>query len=154
MTPAVVAARKAGIEIRLHEYEHDANAPSYGLEAAEKLGRDPAQVFKTLMVDVDGRLVVALVPTSHSLDLKALAAAVGGKRAQMAAAAVAERASGYVIGGISPLGQRRRLPTVVDDSARRWRNVYVSGGRRGLQLELAVADLVRLCAADLAAIAR
>jgi Cys-tRNA(Pro)/Cys-tRNA(Cys) deacylase len=124
------------------------------MEAALALGLDPAQVFKTLLADVDGRLVVAVVPVDRSLDLKALAAAAGGKRAVMAEPAVAERATGYVVGGISPLGQRRRLPTVVDASALGWDSVLVSAGRRGLDVELAPGDLVRLTAAVTAPVAR
>jgi Cys-tRNA(Pro)/Cys-tRNA(Cys) deacylase len=139
-------------------YEHDPRARerglSFGMEAAQALGLDPAQVFKTLLADVDGRLTVAVVPVDRSLDLKALAAAVGGKRAGMAEPAAAERATGYVVGGISPLGQRRRLPTVVDASALQWPTVLVSAGRRGLDVELAPADLVRLTGASTATVAR
>jgi Cys-tRNA(Pro)/Cys-tRNA(Cys) deacylase len=124
------------------------------MEAAVALGLDPAQVFKTLLAEVDGRLVVAVVPVDRSLDLKALAAAVAGKRAVMAEPAAAERATGYVIGGISPLGQRRRLPTVVDASALEWPTVLVSAGRRGLDVELTPGDLVRLTAAVTAPVAR
>jgi Cys-tRNA(Pro)/Cys-tRNA(Cys) deacylase len=115
---------------------------------------DPRQVFKTLLADVDGRLTVAVVPVDGSLDLKALAAALGGKRASLAEPAAAERVTGYVVGGISPLGQRRRLPTVVDESALAWATVLVSAGRRGLDVELAPADLVRLTGAVTAAVAR
>ena len=142
----------------LRAYEHDPRARergvSFGMEAAQALGLDPAQVFKTLLADVDGRLTVAVVPVDRSLDLKALAAAVGGKRAVMAEPAAAERATGYVVGGISPLGQRRRLPTVVDDSALAWPTVLVSAGRRGLDVELAPDDLVRLTEASTAPVAR
>ena len=154
MTPAVVAARRANIEFTLREYRHDPDAASYGLEAAEKLGLDPAQVFKTLVAKVDGRLMVALVPVACSLDLKALAAALDGKRAVMAEPAEAERATGYVTGGISPLGQKRRLPMVVDQSALALPRIHVSAGRRGLEIELATQDLLRPCAARTAAIAR
>ncbi len=154
MTPAIVAARRAGVQHEVHEYSHDPAAPSYGLEAAAKLGVDPALVFKTLVASVDGGLVVALVPVERSLDLRALAAAVGGKRARMAEVAAAERATGYVAGGISPLGQRRALPSVVDDSLPGWERVYVSAGRRGLEIELASGDLVRLLRARIAPIAR
>ena len=154
MTPAVVAARRAKADFALHEYEHDPSAASYGLEAAEKLGVDPGRLFKTLVASVDGKLAVAVVPVAGSLDLKALAEALGGKRAAMADVAEAERATGYVTGGISPLGQRRRLPTVVDASALRWESVYVSAGKRGLQISLAPAELVRLCGARTAEIAR
>ncbi|MBN3928388.1 Cys-tRNA(Pro) deacylase [Streptomyces verrucosisporus] len=153
-TPATVAATKAGVDFTLHSYEHDPAAPSYGEEAAEALGLDPGQVFKTLVADVDGALTVAVVPVSGSLDLKALAAAAGGKRAAMADPAAAERATGYVRGGISPLGQRKALPTVVDASAGGHATVCVSAGRRGLEIELAPADLVKLTGAVTAPIAR
>ncbi|GAA3640126.1 Cys-tRNA(Pro) deacylase [Streptomyces chitinivorans] len=142
------------MDFTLHSYEHDPAAPSYGEEAAEALGLDPGQVFKTLVADVDGALTVAVVPVSGSLDLKALAAAAGGKRAAMADPAAAERATGYVRGGISPLGQRRALPTVVDASAEGHATVCVSAGRRGLEIELAPADLVKLTGAVTAPIAR
>ena len=143
-TPATVALARAGIEFRLHEYAHDPRAESYGLEAAEALGLDPARVFKTLMASVDGRLTVAVVPVSGQLDLKALARAVGGSRAAMAEVSAAERATGYVAGGISPVGQRRPHPTVVDSTALDHPTVFVSAGRRGLDLEIAPADLVRI----------
>jgi Cys-tRNA(Pro)/Cys-tRNA(Cys) deacylase len=138
-TPAVAAAERAGIEFALHEYEHDPSAESYGLEAAEKLGVDPARVFKTLVVSVGGELHVACVPVASQLDLKAL-----GKRARMADRTQAERTTGYVQGGISPIGQRRRLPTHLDASARDHEKIMVSAGRRGLQLELSPDDLVEL----------
>lgn len=154
MTPAVVAAERARVPFALHEYHHDPAADSFGLEAAEKLGLDPALVYKTLVASVDGKLVVALVPVAHSLDLKALAAAAGGKRAVMADVHEAERATGYVAGGISPLGQRRRLPAVIDESALDQEVVYVSAGRRGLQISLAPGDLIRLTGASAARIAR
>ena len=141
MTPAVVAAERAGIAFTLHEYEHEAGTP-YGLEAAEKTGVDPARVFKTLVVAQDGELSVAVVPVAAQLDLRAL-----GKLAALADRAAAERATGYVLGGISPLGQRKRLPTVVDESALGFETIFVSAGRRGLELELAPADLVRLTGA-------
>ncbi|RLL66369.1 Cys-tRNA(Pro) deacylase [Streptomyces sp. Z26] len=153
-TPATVAATRAGVPFTTHAYAHDPAAPSYGEEAAEALGLSPGQVFKTLVADVDGALTVAVVPVSGSLDLKALAAAVGGKRAAMADPAAAERATGYVLGGISPLGQRRELPTVVDASAAERETVCVSAGRRGLEIELAPADLVALTGARTAPIAR
>jgi Cys-tRNA(Pro)/Cys-tRNA(Cys) deacylase len=155
MTPAVMAAQRAKVDFALHEYAHDPAAASYGLEAAEKLGVDPARVFKTLLAKVDGRqLAVALVPVERSLDLKALASALGGKRAAMADVGEAERATGYVAGGISPLGQRKRLPTVLDESALQHDRIHVSGGRRGLEIELAPADLVQLCSGTTAPIAR
>lgn len=153
-TPATVALTRAGVPFTAHAYDHDPTATSFGLEAAELLGLPPAQVFKTLLADVDGRLVVGVVPVSGQLDLKALAAAVGGKRATMADPAAAERATGYVVGGISPLGQKRRHPTVVDESALGFDTVYVSGGRRGLDLGLSPADLVRLTGAQTAPVAR
>ena len=148
MTPAVVAAQRAGIPFTLHEYEHDPAASSYGLEAAEKTGVDPARVFKTLVVVQDTALSVAIVPVAAQLDLRAL-----GKRAALADRAAAERATGYVLGGISPLGQRKRLPTVVDESALGHETIFVSGGRRGLELELAPGDLVTLTDARVAAVA-
>ena len=147
-TPAIVAAERAGIQFDTHAYEHDPKAESYGLEAAEKLGVDPGRVFKTLVASVDGNLHVAVVPVASQLDLKAL-----GKRAELARPADAERATGYVTGGISPLGQRRPLPTHVDASALEHGTVFVSAGRRGLELELDPRDLVRVTGATVAAIA-
>ena len=154
MTPAVVALTKAGVGFTLHEYGHDPSAASYGLEAAEKLGVDPDQVFKTLMVSLDGRLVVGIVPVTLMLDLKALARALGGSKAAMAAVSDAERATGYVAGGISPVGQKRRHPTVLDESAELFDTVFVSGGRRGLDVEIAPADLVEVTGAIMADISR
>lgn len=153
-TPATVALTRAGVPFTAHTYEHDPAATSYGLEAAEALGLEPATVFKTLLADVDGDLVVGIVPVTGQLDLKALAAAVGGKKAQMADAAVAERVTGYVVGGISPIGQKRRLRTVLDASADDHATVFVSGGRRGLDLGLAPDDLARVTGATWAPIAR
>jgi Cys-tRNA(Pro)/Cys-tRNA(Cys) deacylase len=153
-TPATLALTASGVPFTVRSYEHDPAAASYGEEAAEALGVAPEQVFKTLLAEVDGALTVAVVPVSGSLDLKALAAAVGGKRAAMADPAAAERSTGYVLGGISPLGQRKRLPTVVDASAQGRPTVCVSAGRRGLEVELAPEDLVRLTGAALAPIAR
>ena len=138
-TPAIVAAERAGISFTVHDYVHDAKAASYGLEAAEKLGLDPARVFKTLVVDVDGTLTVAIVPVAAQLDLKAL-----GKRVTMADTKLAERTTGYVAGGISPLGQRKQLPTVLDESALGFETIHVSAGRRGLEIELAPTDLLAL----------
>jgi Cys-tRNA(Pro)/Cys-tRNA(Cys) deacylase len=151
-TPATALLARAGVEHRTHVYEHGGGA-AYGPEAARLLGLDPASVFKTLVAEVDGALVVGVVPVSAMLDLKALAAAVGGKRAKLADVAAAERATGYVAGGISPLGQRRRLPTVLDASAQGLRSMFCSGGRRGLEVELAPADLARLIGATFAPIA-
>lgn len=153
-TPATVALEAAGVSFTVHAYEHDPAAASYGGEAAEALGIPAARVFKTLVADVDGSLTVGVVPVSGQLDLKALAAAVGGKRATMADPAAAERSSGYVLGGISPLGQRRPLRTVVDDSALDHPTVFVSAGRRGLEVELSPADLVALTEAQTAKIGR
>ena len=153
-TPATVALSGLSVPFTVHTYPHDPAASSYGLEAAGALGVEPGRVFKTLLADVDGRLVVGIVPVASRLDLKALAAAVGGKRAVMAEPAVAERATGYVVGGISPVGQRRRLDTVLDASARSWDTVLVSGGRRGLEVELSPADLVTATSALVADIAR
>ncbi len=149
-----MALARAGVPHQVLAYDHDPGAPSYGLEAAEALGVEPDRVLKTLLARVDGRLVVAVVPVSGSLDLKALAAAAGGKRAELADPADAERATGYVVGGISPIGQRRALPTVVDASASGYPTVLVSAGRRGLEVSLAPADLVALTTATVAAIGR
>ncbi len=153
-TPATVVLAKAQVTFTTHSYEHDPAAASYGTEAAEAMGVAPDRVFKTLVADVDGKLTVAVVPVSGSLDLKALASAVGGKKAAMADPAAAERSSGYVLGGISPLGQRKPLRTVVDASAVGFETVFCSAGRRGLEIELAPADLVRLTSATVAAISR
>ncbi len=151
-TPALVALHGAGVPHSTHAYEHDVRSTAYGEEAAAALGVDPQRLLKTLVVDVDGRLVVAVVPVAGSLDLKALAAAVGGRRAALADQRAAERATGYIRGGISPLGHRTRLPVVVDAGALAHDTVLVSAGRRGLQVELAPADLVRLAGATTAAI--
>lgn len=153
-TPATVALTRAGIGFTLHDYPHDPRATSYGLEAAEALGLDPARVFKTLVASVDGRLAVAVVPVSGQLDLKALARALGGSRAAMAEQAAAERATGYVAGGISPIGQKRAHPTVVDSTALDHPSVYVSAGRRGLDLEIAPADLVAVTGATVDRVGR
>lgn len=153
-TPATVALSRAGVRFTLHEYTHDPRAESFGLEAAQALGLDPARVLKTLVVSVDGALAVGVVPVSGQLDLKALARALGGSRATMAEVAAAERATGYVAGGISPVGQKRRHPTVLDESALDHPTVFVSAGRRGLDLEIAPADLVRVTDATVAAIRR
>jgi len=151
-TPATALLTKQRVPHTVHTYEHG-DGQAYGPEAAERLGLDPDRVFKTLVAEVDGALTVGVVPVSATLDLKKLAGAVGGKRARMADVAAAERATGYVAGGISPLGQRKRLPTVIDESAQRWETVFCSGGRRGLEIELAPGDLVRLCGATVAPIA-
>jgi Cys-tRNA(Pro)/Cys-tRNA(Cys) deacylase len=150
VTPAVEAAKRAGIAFRLHEYEGvEVGDGDYAVAVAAALGLPPGRLFKTLVASVDGVLSVFLVPAERQLDLRA-----AGKRAVLADKAAAERATGYVVGGISPLGQRKRLPTTVDESALAWETVLVSAGRRGLQIELAPGDLVALTGATVAAIAR
>lgn len=153
-TPATVALQRAGVKYLPRPYDHDPGAESYGKEAATALGVEPARVFKTLLADVDSQLTVAIVPVAGTLDLKALASACGGKRAAMADVAAAERATGYIAGGISPFGQKRQLPTVVDSSALGHESILVSGGRRGFDLEIAPADLVRITKAVTAEIGR
>ena len=143
-TPATATLAAAGVPFVLHPYTHDPSAASYGSEAAEALGIDPSRVFKTLMVEVEGKLAVGIVPVSGTLDLKAFAIALGAKKAAMADPAAAQRRTGYVLGGISPLGQRLPSPTVLDSSAVGLRTLLVSGGKRGLDIELAPADLIRL----------
>lgn len=155
MTPAVEQARAAGITFELAEYEHDPRAEVYGMEAADALGVPPESVFKTLVAQLDDqRLVVAIVPVTGQLDLKALAKSLGTRRAQMADPADAQRATGYLVGGISPLGQRRQLPTALDQSALEQPAIYVSAGRRGLDMSLAPGDLQSLTNATVAPIAR
>ena len=149
-----MALTAAGVAFTQHTYEHDPAARSFGLEAADVLGLPAEQVFKTLVVDTGGGLAVAVVPVAGSLDLKAMATAVNAKKVTMADPAVAQRSSGYVLGGISPVGQKRALPTVVDESATLYDVVYVSGGRRGLDLGLSPTDLVAVTGATLADIAR
>ncbi|ERK70856.1 Cys-tRNA(Pro) deacylase [Leifsonia aquatica] len=153
-TPATVALTVAGLPFSLHPYEHDPAAASYGLEAAEALGVEPDRVFKTLLADTELGLVVGVVPVTGLLDLKALAAAVGAKRAGMADPALAERRTGYVVGGISPIGQKTRHVTVVDETAQLFETVFVSGGKRGLDIELAPDDLLRATEGTYAAIAK
>jgi Cys-tRNA(Pro)/Cys-tRNA(Cys) deacylase len=148
-----VLLTRAKIAFTLHPYDHDPRSTAYGEEAAQALGIDPARIFKTLIAQVEGKLTCAVVPVAARLDLKALAAARGGKRADMADPAAAARATGYVVGGISPLGHRSRLPVVVDASAESFETVYVSAGQRGLQVELAPTDLVRVAGGTFAAIA-
>jgi Cys-tRNA(Pro)/Cys-tRNA(Cys) deacylase len=157
MTPAIKAAQAAEVVFRVHEYRHDPGNRNYGREAAEALGLDPHRVFKTLLVALNGdarRLAVAMVPVDGQLDLKAMAAASAAKKVEMADPAVAERVTGYLVGGISPLGQKRRLPTVLDDTALGFSTVFVSAGRRGLEIELAPADLLRLSGGSSAPIGR
>jgi Cys-tRNA(Pro)/Cys-tRNA(Cys) deacylase len=153
-TPATVALTRAGIRFTALAYEHDPRAAAYGLEAAEKLGIEPERVFKTLLASVDGSLAVGIVPVADQLDLKALAAALGGKRAEMADPSLAERRTGYVVGGISPIGQKVALPTVLDETAILHETILVSGGRRGLDLELAPDDLLAVTNGRYAPIAR
>jgi Cys-tRNA(Pro)/Cys-tRNA(Cys) deacylase len=159
MTPAIRIVERARIAHRVLSYTHDPAAPAYGPEAAAALGLDPRQVFKTLVVAVEGarrgaELAVAVVPVGQQLDPKAAADALGGKRVALAEAALVERTTGYVLGGISPLGQRKRLPTLVDASALDWPEIFVSAGRRGLELALAPADLLQLTEGTTASIAR
>lgn len=153
-TPATVALTAAGIAFEVRAYQHDPRATAYGTEAAEALGADPARVFKTLLASLDAQLVVGIVPVSGQLDLKALARALGGSKAVMAEVADAERATGYVAGGISPVGQKRTHPTVLDVSALDHATILVSGGRRGLDIELAPRDLVAVTGAVTASIGR
>jgi len=152
-TPATALLTRQKVAHRLHPYQVEVTATNYGADVAAALGVDGARVFKTLVAEVDGELVVAVVPVTGDLDLKALAAARDGKRAALADRTLAERTTGYVRGGISPLGQRKPLPTVIDSSAQEFETVFVSAGRRGLQVELAPTDLVRLTAATVAPIA-
>ncbi|MET0065987.1 MAG: Cys-tRNA(Pro) deacylase [Candidatus Thiodiazotropha sp.] len=155
MTPAVDMVNKAGIGFTTHSYAHDPKHESYGLEAAEKLGIPPQQVFKTLVVALDGKgLAVGLVPVSASLDLKAVAKALGAKKAAMADARSVQRSTGYVLGGVSPLGQKRVLPTIIDASAQTLERMYVSAGRRGLEIALSPGDLCALLKAEFQEIAK
>ena len=155
MTPGVTAAKKAGVSYQTHEYEHDGNAPSYGEEAAEKLGVEAAGIFKTLVVEADGgQLVVAVVPVLMSLDLKAAASALRVKKLKMADKTLVQRTTGYVLGGVSPLGQKKLLRTLIDQSAESLVTMHFSGGRRGLEIEMAPQDLASLCKATFADIAR
>jgi Cys-tRNA(Pro)/Cys-tRNA(Cys) deacylase len=153
-TAATALLTRQGIAHTVHTYAHDPRTGSYGAEAAEALGVASGRVFKTLVADVDGALAVGVVPVAGQLDLKALAAAVGGKKAAMADVAAAQRATGYVAGGISPVGQRRRLPVVLDATALDFPTIFCSGGRRGLEIELAPGDLVRAVNATVAPISR
>jgi Cys-tRNA(Pro)/Cys-tRNA(Cys) deacylase len=151
-TPATALLDKQRVAHTLHSYEHDPRHESYGLEAAEALGLEPGRVFKTLVAEVDGKLAVGVVPVTTQLDLKGLAAALKGKKAKMAVVADAERATGYVAGGISPLGQKKRLPVVVDSSALEYETIFCSAGRRGLEVEITPAELTRLTNAVVARI--
>ena len=155
MTPALDLLKKVRAEHRVHSYEHDPKSASYGLEAAEKLGLEPAQVFKTLLASSEkGELLVAVVPVVGSLDLKALAQAAGVKKVEMADPAAAQRSTGYLLGGISPLGQKKRLRTFIDKSAEGFASIFVSAGRRGLEVELAPAVLAEHTQAKFAEVGR
>lgn len=155
MTPAIDLLKKVRAPHSVHSYSHDPKAPSYGLEAAEKLGLEPARVFKTLLVASEkGELLVAVVPVAGSLDLKALALAAGVKKAEMADPAAAQRATGYLLGGISPLGQKKRLRTFIDTSAQGFASIFVSAGRRGLEVELAAEVLAEHTGGRFASLAR
>jgi Cys-tRNA(Pro)/Cys-tRNA(Cys) deacylase len=153
-TPATAALTRAGVAFRTHTYRHDPSVDSYGEEAAAATGVPAERIFKTLLVDTGRGLAVGVVPVSGSLDLKAVASALGVKKVVMADPAAAERSTGYVVGGISPVGQRRALPTVIDDSARAYSSVFVSGGRRGFEIELAPEDLATVTRATFAPIGR
>ncbi|WP_288370216.1 Cys-tRNA(Pro) deacylase [uncultured Marinobacter sp.] len=151
MTPGILAAQRAKVAFTVHEYEHDPAAESYGNEAVEKTGANPDQVFKTLVVSLDGKdLAVAVVPVSAMLSLKLIARAAGAKKAAMADKQLVQRTTGYVLGGVSPLGQKKRLKTFIDDSARNFATLFVSAGKRGLEIELAPEDLARLTGATFA----
>lgn len=151
MTPAIDLAKKQGIHYQVHQYQHDATAASYGLEAVEKLNLNPEQVFKTLVVQLDNKqLAVAVLPVSHQLSMKNIAKALGAKKAEMANAQDVMRSTGYVLGGVSPLGQKKRLPTVIDSSAQQFNSIFVSAGKRGLEIELAASDLAQLLGASFA----
>ncbi|GAB58022.1 Cys-tRNA(Pro) deacylase [Rheinheimera nanhaiensis] len=153
MTPAIELAKQQGIAYTVHHYQHNPASVSYGLEAAEKLGVNPAQVFKTLVVQLDTKqLAVAVLPVSQQLSMKLLARALGAKKAEMANAADVMRSTGYVLGGVSPLGQKKLLPTIIDNSAQQFASIYISAGKRGLEIELAAEDLRRLLDAQLAAL--
>lgn len=157
MTPAISLLQKANIKFVIHEYKHDAAGNNFGKEAAERLGLDEARIFKTLLVvlhDGKDRLAVGMVPVGGHLNLKSFARTAGVKSAEMAAVKQAERTTGYLAGGISPLGQKKRLQTIIDTSALQFETIFISAGKRGLQIELAPEDLIHLCDADLAAISR
>lgn len=150
MTPALRKLEQFKIAFKLHEYQHDENAEAFGLEAAEKLSLPPERVFKTLVVEADKKLAFAIIPVAEKLSLKKIASALGAKSADMADPVAAERATGYVVGGISPLGGRKRMAAVLNDSALQYDTVFLSAGRRGLQMELKPADLIRATEAKVA----
>jgi Cys-tRNA(Pro)/Cys-tRNA(Cys) deacylase len=149
MTPAVLQLQKSNIAFNIHQYSHDENSTSFGLEAAEKLAVEANKVFKTLIVDIEKGLAVAIIPVSHQLSLKKLAKALNVKKGKMAQARDVEKTTGYVLGGVSPLGQKKRLPTVIDSSLLLFESVYVSGGKRGLEIELSPDSLQALCQAKM-----
>ena len=153
MTPGILAAKKAGVPFTVHEYDHDPSAPSFGLEAAEKLGVPPERVFKTLVVRLDGReLAVGVVPVNSMLSMKAAAKAAGAKKVEMAPQADVEPSTGYVLGGVSPLGQKKRLRTFIDVSAEAFETIFVSAGKRGLDMEIAPGDLRAVCGGTFASL--
>ena len=155
MTPAIEALKKAGIQFKIHEYPHDSTASSYGEEAADLLNMPAEQVFKTLVISCDpsdntNQLAIAIVPVSHRLNLKALAKSLKAKKASMADVTAAQNATGYILGGISPLGQKKRLPFTLDSSVENFATIFVSGGKRGLEIEITPDDLITLCQANTA----
>jgi len=153
MTPGINVAKKAKITHKVHEYAHDSSSESYGLEAAEKLGIPESRVFKTLVVSLDSKeLAVGVIPVSSMLSMKLIAKAAGAKKAKMAEPSEVERSTGYVLGGVSPLGQKKRLKTIIDSSAKHHSTIYISAGRRGLEIELSPDDLIKLVNGDLAEI--
>jgi Cys-tRNA(Pro)/Cys-tRNA(Cys) deacylase len=155
MTPAIRTLKKSGMKYHLHSYEHDPSCQAYGEEAVDKLGLPPAQVFKTLVVECDdSRLTISVIPVAKMLDLKAFARAAGAKKAKMAEKKDVERTTGYVLGGVSPIGQKKRLATFIDESAQQFATIFISGGKRGLDIELASQDLCRLTTATFAAICK
>lgn len=155
MTPGINAAKKNKVSHRIHEYSHDESSESYGLEAAEKMGVPEERVFKTLVVSIDSKeLVVGVIPVSSMLSMKLIAKAAGAKKAAMAHRSDVERSTGYVLGGVSPLGQKKRLKTIIDSSAKNYSTIYVSAGRRGLEIELSPDDLTKLTSGALAEICR
>ena len=155
MTPAVVAANRAGVDFSVHEYEHQPGAESYGNEALEKLGVDASLVYKTLVIELDsGKLAVTVIPVQNTLDLKLAAATLGAKKAKMADPNRVQRTTGYVLGGVSPLGQKKILPTVIDESSSRLPRIYVSGGKRGVDISLRPVDLVTLTRGQVAALVK